>query len=288
MNKNIVAMVVAASCALPMTAQATDLTVSGDFTGFYRDSLNDFNMSNSEVNFSAKGEVFFGRAELDFNANGDAPKVEEVYVGMKIGDGEIRLGDTDNACDVYDPGVPDLAIAAGTGGGCKSNDKNLIIYKAKTGEIEYAVSYNPKTNSDIPANEETGTPKIFAADDPADQTSIAVRFPAGPAKINLGYVDDNGESNVHFGIKATFGGLTLAAEANDNENADDLAYGIYATYVVAQNTFWAAVDDLDNATVAYVRRVNDSTRAFIEVDLLDEANERGDDTDFAIGVRYDF
>lgn len=270
MNKNIVAMVVAASCALPMAAQA-DLTVSGDFTGFYRDSQKDFNMSNSEVNFSAKGEVFFGRAELDFNATGEAPKVEEVYVGMKLGDGELRIGDTDNACDVYDPGTPDLALSAGSGGGCKSDDKNLIIYKAKTGNVEYAVSYNPNTNND--------------ADNAEDQTSVAARFTTGPAKINVGFVDDNGVSNMHFGITATFGSITLAAEANDNEDADDLAYGIYAKHVANGNTFWVATDDIGDATLGYTRQVDDSTRFFVEANMFDDSDA---DADFAIGLRYDF
>ncbi len=274
-QKILLSAAVAAIFAVPMAAQA-EFKVSGDVMAFYQDSIEDFSVSGSEVNFDASEGMFSAHAEADFAENGENPTVEEMRIGIKLDGGhQIIIGETDNACDQFDPGVPDQVLSAGTGGGCASTDRNNIVYKGAFGPAEVAASYNPNTG-------------VNADGDTATQMSVGARFAAGPAKINVGYVDDDGTSNMHAGVTATFGEFTLAAEANDNEDADDVAYGIYATYVAAGNTIWAAMDDNSDVTLGYARDLGSNTTFFLEADMLDEAPEGGEDTDFAVGLKHAF
>lgn len=268
-----------AVAAVPFAAQA-DTKVSGDITAFYQDSVEGFSTSGSEVNVDSTNGNYFAHVEIDFNQNGETAgplgtagiRAEEMRIGVNLGGGSsVTVGEVDNACDQFDPGVDDLVFGSGLINGCNSADNAQILYKGKAGATEFAASHNPN----------------------AEESSVGARFSMGPGMVNLGYTDTDGAATVHAGAKATFGAVSLGVEVADVDGRDDTAYSVMGQYKAGGNYMHVAVDDESDVTLAYQRDLGNKTRLFAEVDMIDELSAAEiaagkDDTDFAIGLRHDF
>ena len=165
-----------AMASVPFAAQA-QFTVGGDVTVSYfddGDGETGFGGKGTEVTFDAFEEVngltYFGHfevnvadqvieslASVDSGAGGGEDQIvtgagqlssSDMYVGVRGGFGEVRLGNTDNGCDVTDVGgvIPDIFVSSDSGG-CAAGDNNTISYQNTSGAFTYAASYSPDVDS---------------------------------------------------------------------------------------------------------------------------------------------
>ncbi len=280
---------------------APELKISGDVTVGYFDTNNtnptsnttSFGGNGSEVIFNAEQKVgnitYFGSvtANIGDDVRGDGNwSTDDQYIGFKGAFGEVRMGDTDNGCDVVDTGwvVPDEIITSETSGCGVTNvagvgvagDQNNLTYRGSRGPISYAVSYSPDVD--------------FGASVPGEDTyAFGAAGKVGPATVSLGYVtagDDR--NNTVLGVSGNFGPVAVGARASKVEDGDTI-YDLTASYAARGNTVYAAYSDADNNAeqvfLGYQRSLGSNTTFILEYVNTDASAV---DDQYAIALKHAF
>lgn len=293
-----------AAASVPFAAQA-EFTVSGDVTvGYSHTSTGEetFGGKGSQVNFDASEKVgsltYFGHFEVavadqvvestiqvDSGSN-DSDEIvvgagelssSDMYVGVRGAFGEVRAGNTDNACDATDVGgVLADEFLASSAGGCGAGDNNNLTYFKTTGPVTYAVSYSPDF-------EEGG------AVDNEEVFSVGAKGSFGPATVSLGYESDTSDGhNVVFGAETTAGPLSLGIRVSDADRSDDTVWGVSSKYSTGPHTVYAGYGDtgtLEDYSLGYQRAVGSKTSLIAEI-LSD--NDSSTETHYSIGMIHSF
>lgn len=259
MKLKILAAAVAASFAFPMAAQA-EFKISGDVGSVFSSKSEAIEIRGTNIDFNGSMEIdgltYSGNVRLKGDNSGAS--LDDMRVGVKGGFGEILMGDTDNACDVFDPGDSSVFIGGQTGS-CGGSDTHNITYKNAMGPVSFAVSHNPG----------------------ADQSALGAKFGMGGVSVNLGYEDGVGSGGdlISYGAAATFAGVSFNIEGNDDDK-----WGLNAAYSSGPMTVWASYlgDDGNGgdglgAGFKYVHG---------NMDYIIEHNDAGDET--IAGLRYRF
>ena len=277
MKLNTLAIAVAASL-VSFSAQA-DIKIGGDIgVGYFQSSSGDNELKEvgSEINVDGSqkvgGTTYFGHVEMDMDGTGNTAEFEEIRVGAKGAWGELRLGETDNACDWLDVGgYPDKFMGLQSQGGCKGSDVSNIAYKRSMGAATVAVSHNPN-----------GT----------EYNAIGIQGKIGPVKASLGYEagDALGSSdkNVTLGLYGSFGPVNVGLRANRADSFNDTDVGVHAAYTAGANKFYVGFGndetDRDSWAAGYNRKLGSKTTFVVEARDQDGQAE----TEYGIGLIHAF
>lgn len=272
---------------------APELKISGDVTVGYFDNgtTTSFGGRGSEVIFNAEQKVggitYFGSvtANIYDSTSGGDITTDDQYVGFKGAFGEVRMGDTDNGCDIVDTGwVADDNFDTHESGGCKAGDQNNITFAGSRGPVSYAVGYSPDVdNGGTMAGE--------------DVVSFGVKGAFGPAEVSLGYESEQsgyGTSgdNIVLGVSGKLGPVAVGVRANktENENAsgDDTFVGYTAQYSAGPNKAYlgyGVIGDDDNSIfLGYNRALGSNTTFIVEY----VGYEESDVEKYAVALKHAF
>lgn len=230
MNKKIVSLAVASILAAPVVSQASEPTVYGRLHMSYGQVTKESNGTKGVDNWQIRshasrlgvkgsrdfGDGLMGIYKLEFEVNPDSDNkgtqdvsdaqdgsVEvdgdgtaglarrNMYVGLKGGWGEVRLGRHDTPLkiaqgkfDLFGDTDADIKFAGSQDG--ENRLDNMLMYLGKTGNIGYAIAVAP--------GEDNGTSGT-ADTDPADTVSVSVSYKAGPMYIAVAQDSyENGEN----------------------------------------------------------------------------------------------
>lgn len=305
---------------------APEFKISGDVTVGYFDNQGDstFGSRGSEVIFDASqkvgGVTYFGSMTANFadsQIGGGDIATDDLYVGFKGAFGEVRMGDTDNGCDVVDTGwVADDNFDTHESGGCAAGDQNNISYRGSRGPVSYAVSYSPELNNtsldddgEFVRNDD-GT-LVWSNDGSAvdgdDVISVGVAGKVGPAQVSLGYESASGfhsrtrangtkrlvarGENIVLGVRGDFGPVSVGVRANKFENEDfngeDTYVGYTAQYTRGANKAYlgyGVIGDDDNSIfLGYNRALGSNTTFIAEFVGYEDSDEK-----YAIALKHAF
>lgn len=197
-RKTAMAVALASMAAAPL-AQA-DVTLSGyigviiggsDFedpvTG--DDGPGDLTMSSddSTLNVAAthtmnSGLTAYGNYRLDSGLTGSTPAGDNVWVGVKGGFGDIRLGEVPDALEYGQVANDALFDIGGENAG--------ISYTGAFGPVTLGLNWSPQNNS--------------------DKTSAGIKFALGGFNIGVGGSDIDGETRTSAGASFSFAGASVA------------------------------------------------------------------------------
>ncbi len=280
MKLKVLALAVAASVAFPMAAQA-EFKISGDVGVGYDTSTEELGPMGSNFTLAGSQEIggitYFGNADIDLSTGGAS--ADDLRVGMKGGFGSVTIGDTDNACDLFDPGPAGDYFTGGMTGSCVGDDNYNITYQNTMGPVSFGVSHNP-------------------GDD--ELSAIGAKFSMGGFGINLGYETGDGvalantkirnsaatvaaagedDDRLSYGITGSFSGVSLNVEGNNQDMV-----GVNAAYTMGATTVWLshAIDDGNGG---------DGTGAGViythgNMDYILEHNDPADKTVAALRYRF--
>jgi predicted porin len=224
MNKNLIALAVAAAMAAPLAAQA-DVKVSGTLQaevismsgdsvreGLYVADAQEGGKVGSgnagALNFSASEDLGNGLtaiAKYSFNVDvdGKAPVQRDAYVGLSGSFGTVMAGTLttpySSSTKSWDPFLATAAQARGNYGMSALHNgyaKNAIAYANKFGmaKVVAAVVIDDNDNVDVTVNETNGK----------NAFSFSVNMPVGPVEIALAYADASEYGNTgDLGIGGT-------------------------------------------------------------------------------------
>ena len=272
MNKNVIALAVAAAMAAPLAAQA-EVKVSGQLqaeivnwggdvpTGLTMNDAQEGGTVNKgnfgALNFSASEDLGNGmkaiaKYSMNVDVEGRAPAQRDSYVGLNGNFGTVLMGTVSTpykmATVKWDPFLATSGQARGNLGASTLHNgyaKNVIAYANKFGmaKVVAAVALD-ETNDDADAdsidNGHTGT--------------FSVNMPVGPVEVAIAYLkapsagDDSSATKI--GVKYTAGaiGVSLQHETVDAALMNNLSGGMAAsdgetytllsgTYTMGANTF---------------------------------------------------
>ena len=274
MNKNVIALAVAAAMLAPLAAQAevkvsgvlqAELdSVSGDTAeGLYLTSGN-----RGKVEFKASEDLGNGLkaiAKYGMNANVDGKAISQrdAFVGLSGSFGTVLAGTMSNpyksSTVSWDPFLETGAQARGQNGmSTKHNGYtgNAIAYANKFGMAKVVAALVLDETAD------TGTTPAGTSTTGNHGMSIAVNMPVGPVEVAVAYIDtsDMGvgtggtattDSAVKLGVKYSAGAMGVAVQHETlDTGADDNTTYTYlnGTYAAGANTFAAAFGVKDDGT----------------------------------------
>jgi len=244
MNKKILSLAVAAAVAVPMAAQAADVTVSGALNmavyntnenlsgtgGSASGGLTGGDHGTNKIEVNVKGDNMFAKMAWDmrptnnYRLDNDA---RENYLGIKVGGVNVSLGRHANH---YNAGVKIDAMHAtflesrGRAGGVgkvASFVSGQLDVAGSAGDVKWAVAY-------APANQDTYGFK--------NTINANVNFKAGPASVGVGY-DQDTAGNTSTGLSAAmkFGdfGVKASFENVDGAAVSGCAAGTACTVIFA-------------------------------------------------------
>ena len=204
-TKTAVALAIAGVAAVPFAAQA-DVTLSGsvgiqlggsDAETDGDDSAGDPTLSgdDSVVNIGAShtmnsGLTAYGNYRLDSALTGSTPAADNVYIGMKGGFGDIRIGEVPDASEYGQVAGDMLSDIGGENAG--------ISYTGNFGPVQLGLNWSPQNNSD----------KIGAG----------VKFSLGGFAIGVGAADLDGDSRLSAGASFSFAGASVGVAYKDFDN----------------------------------------------------------------------
>ncbi len=206
-KKTALAVALAGMAATPF-AQA-DVTLSGyigiilggsdaeivdEDTGEVDDSVGDpaFSSDDSTINASAthtmnNGLTAYGNYRLDSGLTGSTPAGDNVWVGIRGGFGDIRLGEVPDALEYGQVANDALFDIGGENAG--------ISYTGGFGPVTLGVNWSPQNDS--------------------DKTSAGVKFALGGFNIGVGVSDIDGETRSSVGAGFSFAGASVAVALKD-------------------------------------------------------------------------
>lgn len=218
-RKTAMAVALASMAAAPL-AQA-DVTLSGyigviiggsDFedpvTG--DDGPGDLTMSSddSTINVAAShtmnsGLTAYGNYRLDSGLTGSTPAGDNVWVGIKGGFGDIRLGEVPDASEYGQVAGDALLDVGGENAG--------ISYTGAFGPVTLGLNWSPQNNS--------------------DRTGAGIKFALGGFNIGIGAADLDGLTQTSAGASFSFAGASVAVALKDKDNGVEsigakIGYGI--------------------------------------------------------------
>lgn len=242
-KKTALAVALAGMAATPF-AQA-DVTLSGyigvilggsdaettdPVTGEVDDSVGDITMSSddSTINASAthtmnNGLTAYGNYRLDSGLTGSTPAGDNVWVGIKGGFGDIRLGEVPDAVEYGQVAGDILTDIGGENAG--------ISYTGAFGPVTLGVNWSPQNNS--------------------DRTSAGIKFSLGGFNIGLGASDLDGQSLASAGASFSYAGASIALALKDFDGSESVGfkvgYGISGVSIgVTYEAIQDGADDGDN------------------------------------------
>ncbi len=273
MNKNVIALAVAAAMAAPLAAQA-EVKVSGGLQaqlvnitgdavspdGWYATDGGEYTSENGGsygfLKFAASEDLGNGMKAMavynmsvnvgDADGKGDngGPGGREAYVGLSGGFGTVLAGTLStpykSSTVKWDPFLATFAQARGNGGLSGLHNSyvgNAVAYANKFGmaKVVAAVVLDETDNS---ASQGDTTTAQHAK-------SLSVNMPVGPVEVALGYIDltdfaggADSATALKIGVKYTAGAITVSAQ---NENLDtglgDESYTLLSgSYAMGANT----------------------------------------------------
>lgn len=284
---------------------APEFKISGDVTVGYFENQGDatFGSRGSEVIFDASqkvgGTTYFGSMTAnvgDSKIDNGSISTDDLYVGFKGAFGEVRIGDTDNGCDVVDTGwVADDNFDTHESGGCAAGDQNNTTYRGSRGPVSYAIGYSP----DVGVND-------GATVGGEDVVSVGIAGKVGPAQVSLGYESNSGNhsqtvggvttlmsrgENIVLGVRGDFGPVSVGVRANKFENEDfngeDTYVGYTAQYTRGANKAYlgyGVIGDDDNSIfLGYNRALGSNTTFIAEYVGYEDSDEK-----YAIALKHAF
>lgn len=249
MKLKVLALAVTAAVAFPMAAQA-EFKISGDVgVGYSKTGSADGVLGQMGTNFTLSGSqeiggiTYFGNLDLDVDGTDSfRVKGDDWRVGAKGGFGTITLGDTDNACDMFDPGPAGDYFTGGMTTSCVAADRNNISYRNKFGNAEFGISHNPNSGTEHTAVGAAfsmagfGVNLGYETGDAVQAANAGVDF-ASPTAAQIAAAD---EGRISYGITGSFAGVSVNLEGNDQDQM-----GVNAAYTMGPATVWVshAIDD---------------------------------------------
>lgn len=230
---------------------------------------------NLDASAAANGITYFGHAQmegagsLDGNKTGHDVTIDDIYVGMKGGFGEVRLGDTDNGCDATDVGgFPDEIYGDVATAGCAGGDQTNITYIGSAGAVSYAASFSPEKNQ--------------------DNFSIGAKAKFGVATVSLGHTAGDGVADTTvLGLAGAFGPVSVGLRASDVDGASDNLIQVHGAYSSGANTFALGFADTGSANpVSGYWKRDLGAKTFFLLDVQD-SDDNGD-TDVALRLQKNF
>lgn len=282
MNKNVIALAVAAALAAPLAAQA-EVTVSGTLQaevislsgdtvqeGLYLDDAQEGGSLGSgnagAINFSASEDLGNGltaiaKYGMNVDVDGRTPAQRDSYVGLSGSFGTVLLGTLSSpyksSTVSWDPFLATSAQARGNYGMSTLHNGyagNAIAYANKFGsaKVVAAVVLDEATDTGATGSTTTGNHAL----------SFSVNMPVGPVELAVAYfnADKMGDATgvasstfnaIKAGVKYTAGAIGVAAqyETIDTGATDNTNVGyITGTYTMGANTFAASYGQQDNGT----------------------------------------
>lgn len=205
-KKTAMAVAIAGIAVAPM-AQA-DVTLSGYIGvilgGSDSDVMNDdgttagdplLSSDDSSLNVSAShtmnnGLTGYGNYRLDSGLTGSSPAGDNIWVGMKGGFGDIRIGEVPDALEYGQVAGDILADIGGENQG--------ISYTGAFGPVTLGLNWSPQRNS--------------------DHTGVGVKFSLGGFAIGVGAGDTDGISKVSAGASFSYAGASIGVAMKDFDN----------------------------------------------------------------------
>jgi len=157
-----------------------DPTLAGD------DSLLNVAASHTMNN----GLTAYGNYRLDSALTGSGPAADNVWLGMKGGFGDIRVGEVPDASEYGQVAGDILADVGGENAG--------ISYTGAFGPVTLGLNWSPQNNS--------------------DKTGVGVKFALGGFNIGLGAADIDGLTRTSVGASFSYAGASIALAAKDFDN----------------------------------------------------------------------
>lgn len=258
MKLSILAIAIVAASTSASVHAAGHVKDNGvSFGGFSRVDYNAGDSSELstffEMGVSSSAEVhgitYSGNALLKggSNASDDNVSIGDVRFGMKGGFGALTFGTVGNACDaLVVGGFPDQ-VANISQGGCNNTSQQTIQYIREAGAVTFGASHNVNV----------------------DENSVAVKGKFGNTTASLGYVDNDGTSNVVLGLAGSFGPLALGLRANDADGSDTNV-GVHGTYTSGANKFTLGTGENGGSTTSIAQWVRDlGGKAHVAVQIVD-------------------
>jgi predicted porin len=305
MNKNVIALAVAAAMAAPLAAQA-EVTVSGTLQaeiisldgdnvqkGLYVADAQEGGKVGSgnagALNFSASEDLGDGlkaiaKYGVNVDVDGKAPAQRDAYVGLSGGFGTVMAGTLTtpyaSSTKTWDPFLATAAQARGNYGMSALHNgyaKNAIAYANKFGmaKVVAAVVIDDGASTAVPAVNETNGKNAL---------SFSVNMPVGPVEIALAYVDASEFSDIkNLGISSA----SSAAPATLTATKVGVKYTAGAIGVAAQ--FETIDSDAANTTdTAYVTGTYTMGANTFAVSYGQEDNGTTTPTYVAVGMVHGF
>ena len=248
-KKTALALAIAGIAVAPM-AQA-DVTLSGYIGvilgGSDAEELPDgtspgdptMSSDDSSLNVSAShtmnnGLTAYGNYRLDSGLTGSTPAGDNIWVGIKGGFGDIRMGEVPDAMEYGQVAGDILADVGGENAG--------ISYTGSFGPVSLGVNWSPQNNSDAMGAGIKFSLGGFAIGvgggtrGDVDRMSAGASFSAAGASIGVAYksLDDDRQTagiKVGYGISGVSLAVTVEAEVGDTNDGDskirfDAGYGL--------------------------------------------------------------
>jgi predicted porin len=275
MNKNVIALAVAAAMAAPLAAQAEVkitgglqaqiVSIDGDSAmpdGLYATDGGEYEGENTGnygfLQFAASEDLGNGlKALAVYNMNisvgdsdgapvgGAAPGGRDAYVGLSGGFGTVLAGTLTAPYAMtksWDPFVATFAQARGNGGMSSLHNSyagNALAYANKFGMANVVLAVVLDETKEAGEDATNGN----------HGTSFAVNMPVGPVEVALAYLDisefaagADKASATKVGVKYNAGAITVAAqhEMLDEGLGDQTFTYLTASFASGANTFSAA------------------------------------------------
>jgi len=213
-TKTALAVAIVGVAAAPM-AQA-DVTLSGSIGIGIQDVNTGPELAmyadDSALNLGAShtmdsGLTAYGNYRLDSALTGSAPAADNVWVGIKGGFGDLRLGEVPDAAE-YGQVAGDILKDAG-------GENTGISYTGAFGPVTLGLNFSPEENN--------------------DKVALGVKFALGGFAIGIGASDSDNAANTDMsaGASFSFAGASIGVALKDLDDGTDGSIGVKVGYGIA-------------------------------------------------------
>lgn len=314
MNKNIIALAVAAALTAPVAAQAAPTVYGKINIGIA--SFDDGNDGAANVDglaifdeasrLGVKGSSDLGgglkaiykmEGTVDMDGNGGFSFNRDTMFGLKGGFGTIMLGhmntafkNTTGKMDLFADMHGDITGLAGG----DTREENMVKYENKFGKVKFAadVHFSEAASDNNPAN----------GDESGMGMTLGVNFMAGPVEIGIGHAvcgglcnkatTDEGDTATKIGVKWKGGphmvnawyqtGTDDSLTTLDGDEFMAVQYGVKMGKNIVQASYSTYETDgpqsgAEQISVAFITNFSKSTKGYISYSSVDnEANSNKD------------
>ncbi len=193
----------------PATGELTIVSEAVAATPEVRPGDPTLNGDDSTLNISAShtmnsGLTAYGNYRLDSALTGSTPAGDNVWVGIKGGFGDIRVGEVPDASEYGQVAGDILTDIGGENAG--------ISYTGTFGPVALGLNWSPQNNS--------------------DKTAAGIKFSLGGFAIGIGGADIDGDTATSAGASFSFAGASVAVAFKDFDN-DQETLGVKVGYGIA-------------------------------------------------------